>query len=224
MKKIRVYFYRPQFDLLKKFKNCKHKVHIMDNGISEWTKLIHRTRALFTFKFKLFKLIKILDCSHLEIRDMQTDLMYTSTMRYTDKEGESINGCVKRPASEVLKNKHRWFWVEFNISNEVYNSAVYYMNQLVENNEGYGFLEIGSFFVPLEIVRARMNDTTRFICSEFGHVILWFTGHMAKHIDILGKYFEIYKVQDVPSPLLVALRLEELGATFVDEKTGEVIL
>lgn len=80
---------------------------------------------------------------------------FTSTMR-----GEQ-NGTVIRPASEVLKNPHRWDYTEIEVEDDFANMAIARARTAVRNNQGYDKPAIASFFWPW-----RFGSKSKDICSE----------------------------------------------------------
>lgn len=81
---------------------------------------------------------------------------WTSTLR-----GDS-NGTVKRPALDILKNPHRWEYIEIEVTQEQYGSLVTWMEYQVKHNNGYSHWDLLKFIFPVHF-----PDDIRNICSEF---------------------------------------------------------
>ncbi len=130
MAKIKIYF-------------CKAKWgdgHWLENAISAYTGLFNWGTGSY---------------SHVELEDVQTHMMYTSTMRGDAK------GVVKRPASEVLKKPGRWDVCEIECEQEDYELMITHADLMVKNNAGCDFKVAMSFFWFW-----RVHDASKYICSE----------------------------------------------------------
>ena len=81
---------------------------------------------------------------------------YTATMRGED------NGTVKRDASLVLDHPENWEYIELEISDELYDKLIIWMDFQVANNLGYSKWDLLNFLSPIHL-----PDNRRNICSEF---------------------------------------------------------
>lgn len=81
---------------------------------------------------------------------------YTATMRGED------NGTVKRDASLVLDHPEHWEYIELEISDELYDKLIIWMDFQVATNLGYSKWDLLKFLSPIHF-----PDDHRNICSEF---------------------------------------------------------
>ena len=99
-------------------------------------------------------------------------------------------GTVKRPASEVLKNPERWFYIE--VDTDYSGQMNYWMEKQVHLNQGYDKWCIASFFWY-----KRLGDPNKAICSEF-----------CQNALSVGGIFDQFKC---PSPCRLAYQLIKMG-------------
>jgi len=166
------------------FYKAKRDGHVLDDGISAWTKLFNWGTGPY---------------SHVEIWWDWLDkfvidgeiggLCYTSTMRGRN------NGTVIRPACDVFKNPNRWDYAEFEVPKPNAAHAVLVAKREVNRNEGYDKATIASFFWPW-----RFGSKTKAICSERGYQFLW-------DCDLFPKRDRTKR----PSPRRLSRWIEDLG-------------
>jgi len=206
MKKFRVLHYRPAID---------HRP--LDNAISGWTlfwnSIMHPKDIGLLWKLR---------SSHCEIWIPHSDILgdgpetykfyaffgtcYTSTM-----DGDN-NGSVKRPANEILKHPERWYYFEYEVYDEAFDYMVKWMETQVVNNQGYDKRDIAKFFLPIR--KQNPNDFQK-ICSGFCWVSLF---RILRWVP-----FRTKKMDDLPSPLLLAYWQVKAGAKPIDLRTGKEI-
>jgi len=159
MAKIRVLFYRADWD-----------GHLLDDLISSWTWLFNMGTGPYSHaeiwipgqnsNFKIF--------SH-DIDTETTNPVYVGTC-YTSTMRDEVNGVVKRPAAQVLRNPERWSYIEIEIGKRDYDLMVQEMNIKVAKNPGYDTWCIVSFICcPFR----RWFKSPKFICSEFCYWALY---------------------------------------------------
>ncbi len=138
--RIRVLFYKAMRD-----------GHIVDDGISLWTKLFNWNTPPY---------------SHVEIwwplcGSFSKGFCFTSTMRGED------NGTTVRPASEVLTHPERWDYVEILVDDDIANMAIARAREAAHNNKGYDKWALASFF-GFRNAGSEGKD----ICSEVAYMFL----------------------------------------------------
>ena len=75
------------------------------------------------------------------------------------------NGTVKRPASEVFKHPERWFYLEFEVTDESFAEAKAWADERVRLNKGYSMKDIRRFLMPLWLLKKlKWDDPDRDIC------------------------------------------------------------
>jgi len=117
---------------------------------------------------------------------------FTSTVR------GKINGTVIRPASEVLKNVHRWDCTEITVSDEEFEDAKFWAKIQAFFNVGYSKKMIGSFFVPVRSTYVKdVYVPKQIICSVAGQGFDWKAG--------------LFKRWRKWSPLLHWLHIDRMG-------------
>lgn len=154
--KVRFLFYKARFEFRNFLKT--RQIRLVDDAISLWTwpwnigtgPYAHCEVWLPNFRGD-FKIV-------IRWSSDYSGTCYTSTLR------DNYKGTCKRPASEVLKHPERWDYVEIEIEEKDYERLVYWMDLEVENNQGYGKLDILKFFGL-----GMFADKLRNICSEHGH-------------------------------------------------------
>ncbi len=165
MKKIRFVFYKAKFEWRNVFIKGR-KIHLVDDLVALGTWLPN----LFTPRY-----------SHVEtwIADLAGDFetvdyggflervfvgtCYTSTMR-----GDA-NGTVSRPASEVFTHPERWEYLEFEVTDESFKTALLWAQLRVLRNKGYSKRDLLRFAMPLWMLKKlHLDDPDREICSEHG--------------------------------------------------------
>ena len=82
-------------------------------------------------------------------------------MRFASTEDNKGGVCVE-DASVIYRNPERWFYCEFEVSDDVYEQMISNMRWDVRNNKGYDKKMIWSFFLWRSL-----NDPEKYICSEF---------------------------------------------------------
>ncbi len=157
---------------------------LLDNIIAGWTAIWNR-RAV---KHGLI-------CSHTEIGF--GDNCWTSTM-------DGGQGVVCRPKQEVLKNPRRWFYFEFDITDNQAIQLRYVLDFKLANNAGYDKVAILSFFFPV-----RFGNPQKYICSEFVYQVLVGLSQMVDSSHPLRK--AIRDSNAIPSPIRLAYWLKEAG-------------
>jgi len=223
MKTFRVLCYKPKID-----------GHIVDNLISTWTKLWN------------LKAPKELTCSHVEIwlpdigcdgTPLFVDLAYlssatgqcgidicgdcySSTMGQVGGKNRVGSGVRKLPANEALKHPKRWFYFEFEVSDEAYEDMVLAMEYDVANNKGYDTKMIWSFFGF-----RKAGEKDKYICSEFSfkHLLNVFKIASWEILDGIGDDYTGLQcmqhnkircyLKTTMSPLLGAFTLHKCGIT-----------
>ena len=134
---------------------------------------------------------------------MSDGTTYTSSMRGDRK------GTCKRPASETLKNPGRWIYFEFEYPAEVHDEWIAYMDNKVENNQGYDKRLILGFLIG----NVKSRDGKE-ICSENVQDNIIEMGKIIEKSmvipDSLKEYFLscfIHNCFIVPDPLQIAIML-----------------
>jgi len=211
MKKIRIYFYRPALD-----------GHLLDNAIS-FVELVRTYPKFLLTDWKSLKKVRKLRTSHTEFCDWEYRMMYTSTMRYSAT--NKADGVVKRPCSEVLTNKNRWYYYEISVHNSSYRYGINWAEFQVFMNEGYDKRAIVKFVTGpftrriLEfILRTKLNDNKKWICSGFNfhvlsHIIMLeaveYNQCNILHESLTSLKFEFKGYE--PDPLSLSLCLSKAG-------------
>lgn len=166
MKKVRLLLYKSKLG----------DGHVIDDAIGMWTKIVNVFRPS-TWLMRSY--------SHCEIWTLGTYKKFSRVVDYgtcwTSTMRGNYDGCVKRPASEVLTHPERWDYVEFDVPNAFYDAGIAWMSYVVEHNTGYSKKLIGRFFFPW------VKDVDRYICSKFCDYALF--------------HFRILHVLSCPSPL-----------------------
>ncbi len=147
----------------------------IDNVIDIWTAIVNIPYVVWKERFNLKNVWQFLkmNYAHVEIWtptehgpiyprpiDWWNGNMSTSTTR-----GE-WDGTVVRAAREVILDKSRWDFAEYEIPNEDYLWAEQWGAMGVLLNEGYSNEDIGKF---IPVIRHFVGDPKRNICSEFVH-------------------------------------------------------
>jgi hypothetical protein len=146
---------------------------------------------------------------------------WTSTMGQTGTVQE--NGCVRRPASEVLTTPRRWYYYEFEVCTEAYEYMVKWMEHQVADNICYDKAELAKFFLP---IRTQNPDDHKKICSGFSWVAAykaWCRDIIAHHGNVDLSLIRKHKINDLFSPLLMSYHLFKAGAKPIDLETGKEI-
>ncbi len=147
----------------------------IDNIIDIWTAFVNIPYVVWKERFNLKNVWQFLkmNYAHVEIWtpsevglinprpvDWWNGNMATSTTR------DEWDGTVMREVREVIIDRNRWDYAEYEISNGNYLSAERWGAVEVLMNEGYSDEDIGKF---IPIVRHFVGDPYRNICSEFVH-------------------------------------------------------
>lgn len=205
-KKLRLLFYRPQAD-----------GKWIDNAIAAWTRLWNLNAP------------ENLICSHVEIwipqdgcifeagedaagRKIYSGNCYSSTMGQIRSKNTIGSGVRKASAADILKHPQRWYYCEFECSDEkTYEKLIMGMEKDVANNQGYDTKLIWSFFW---IRRNSQGDKNKYICSEFcfKHIRKMLINEYCKFPAMLEK---IEKLKPSMSPLRGAYALYKMGFNFV---------
>ena len=142
--------------------------HFLDDGIGIWTLTVNTIRWVW----KIGTMVKYY-CSHLEIwtpdehGNYEVDGKYVGTCWTSTMRGKDENGCVKRPASQVLTHPKRWFYGEWQIPDiKKFARMVFWMNDRVKENVGYCKSTIASFFWYRR-THKEVNGVKQYICSGF---------------------------------------------------------
>jgi len=165
MKKMRIWLYKTQWKLKKKY-----------------------------FVTQLISIRTLSKYAHIELEDVETGLMYTSTMRDED------NGTVVRPSSTVLRHPEHWDCIEFDVTPKQYDVLIWWLNKKVAANKGYSKWDILKFVSPVHF-----PDNLRDICSE----IVNNSCVIVRVIDGFG----------IPSPAKAAKKFVKKGHKIVDGTT-----
>ena len=184
MKQVRFAFYLAKFEWRNVFRKGK-KLHVVDDAISWWTLLFN----WFTPGVSYVETLtedgngEFTRCPPYclefgpHVSYCFTGTCYTSTMRGKD------NGTVSRPASEVFTNPKRWLYLEFEVTDESFKTALLWADLRVLRNKGYSMKDIRRFFMPLWLLKKlKWDDPEREICSE--HAEGW--AIRLSHILIVG--------------------------------------
>ncbi len=171
MKRIRFVFYLAKFEWRNVFKKGR-KIRLFDDGISLWTGLFNWfTPGYSHWSGWIAGKGKLADSSWRGVwvsgdkRSEQTfyGTCYTSTMRGDD------NGTVSRPASEVFTHPERWEYIEFEVTDESFETAKAWADKRVAGKHKYSMRDIRRFFMPLWMLKKfKWDDPLREICSEHG--------------------------------------------------------
>ncbi len=184
MKKFRIIFYKAKLG----------DGHFLDDGISAWTTLFNTIGLLACLKFKLAGQVLKRRYSHVELQepdengdfytytdrcrgiygDVEPPAQYriylgtcfTSTLRGDD------NGTVMRPACDILKNPHRWDYMEIEVLDEDYDRAKAWADEQCKNNKGYNKKTVADFFNPFRKTHKPVEDEQN-ICSVAVQGFLW---------------------------------------------------
>ncbi|MBW8002587.1 MAG: hypothetical protein FVQ80_11285 [Planctomycetes bacterium] len=147
----------------------------IDNVIDIWTAFVNIPYVVWKERFNLKNVWRFLkmNYAHVEIWtpsqiglieprpvDWWNGNMATSTTR-----GE-WDGTVMREAKEVILDRSRWDYAEYEITNEDFRRVEQWSALQVLNNKGYSNQDIGKF---IPAVRHFVGDSKRNICSEFCH-------------------------------------------------------
>jgi len=208
MTKIRVLFYRPDLD-----------GHLLDNLIAIWT-------WIWNMACWLTGLIT----SHVEIwiPDEAGDFMppsgtvegqcYTSTMGQAGGKNRKGGGTCCRPASEILKNPHRWFYTEIETTETALDYAVKWAETAVANNKGYDKKDIAKYFLP---IRKQNVQDNKFICSGFCWAFIFKLAVRAlvgtqqvSEVRTLYRLIGGKEINMLPSPVRLAMWMKKAGFRF----------
>lgn len=147
----------------------------IDNVIDIWTAFVNIPYVVWKERFNFKNVWRFLKMnyahveiwtpyghSHIQPRpcDWWNGNMSTSTKR------DGWDGTVIRKVNEVILDRDRWDFVEYEVSSGDFRDAQKWASWEILNNKGYGNEDIGEF-VP--VVRHFVNDPDRNICSEFSH-------------------------------------------------------
>lgn len=222
--KFRVLHYRPDWD--KRF---------LDNGISGWTLFWNGLAHLNDLK-TLWKLRS----SHCEIwlpdnewntycmvnKDTKDKTLlgtlYTSTMGQAGD--KKVNGCVCRPASEILTTPRRWYYYEYEVCEQAFDYMKTWMDLQVANNVQYDMWDITKFFLP---IRKQDVDDFQKICSGFSWIALYKAAIMQQLNAFQELTFRLVydnQIDDLFSPLLMSYKQYKAGAKAIDLETGKVLI
>ena len=172
----------------------------IDNVIDMWTMLMNLPMVVFQTRFNLKEIKKFLKLAfaHVEIWtpsgyhydprkcDWMNGLMWTSTMRGDEK------GTCYRKASEVMKDRSRWWYWEFTTKHEYLKEACEYGNHEVMCNEGYGKRDVSKFFPGVRhLVK---NDPDRNICSEFCTWFMMYAQVIFKNFKMMSPRLMAWKI------------------------------
>ncbi len=162
--------------------------------------------------------------AHGEVMLFNTDGLrvgtcYTSTMGQMRDRGIIKNllskgdGTVSRPSSEVLTHPERWYYIDVDVSIDLFFIVENYLMTEVLNNQGYDFLCILSFLCGV-----RFHASKRNICSEIQH--------RAALLITTACYASRFKDtwRDVPSPILQMINMVSCGSVLRRLYNDEVVL
>ena len=168
MKQIRCVFYKARFEWRNVFTKGR-KIRLVDDGIALATWPLNLFTPWYSHmsvwipgqnrNFKIFSH----DIDTETTNPVFVGTCYTSTMRGDD------NGTVSRPASTVFKNPERWEYIEFEVTDESFKTAVLWADLRVLRNKGYSMRDLWRFAMPLWLLKKiKLADPDREICSEHG--------------------------------------------------------
>jgi hypothetical protein len=145
---------------------------------------------------------------------------FTSTMGQSGgKNRPKEDGVVWRPASQVIKYNHRWYYYPIKCSDLGYRVMRKCQEHWLGSNEGYNKGDIADFFNPLK----REQDLKKWICSG----ITWASICVSQdpYTNIKDKEFLGHKITELPSPLRLSHWLlkapKDIVGNPIDLETGK---